>query len=545
MKLQLCDLCDQKSDEQILAVLDDLPQDLPQTFGRVLRRYAKRNDIDVGRQIFRWATVAKRPLTLAELREALATEPLQEDWKAERQMNDMKKAVACCGNLMFIDEEDQTVHFTHSSVKQYLLSDAVDVSLQAYKIDIEEADAEIGAVCVTYLNFSVFNTQLAPKAANRIDVAKVPSTVLAKALPLSKSANKIALRLLRGHNKSNQATHPVLAEISGNSGAAESRNIVDQFSFRQYAKEHWLAHSKWINLTSTELRKMWRKLLDEAEWRDTLTGTPWTFEDWKQLASDVVDWTVEQVHYEMALYILALGNTTAAVRIIGYAALKEPTHLVEIFSSASVTSDLEILISLASAARGGQLPVVERWLETEINRKVLSVALVAAARGGHLTVVERLLQELRKWGTGVHHYEDEYMFALGVAARWGHKAVVERLLQKSTIDNTGVTRRIALEAAAAAGQSTVVERLLQQGGEIHSQRSAGLKSPLVSAAAQGHMDIVEQLLRHDGYVSTVDNRGPALEVAYRNGRKEVVARLRAAGLANHITYRDARRGLND
>lgn len=163
MKLQLCDLCDQKSDEQILAVLDDLPQDLPQTFGRVLRRYAKRNDIDVGRQIFRWATVAKRPLTLAELRETLATEPLQEDWKAERQMNEMKKAVACCGNLIFIDEEDQTVHFTHSSVKQYLLSDAVDDSLQAYKIDIEEADAEIGAVCVTYLNFSVFKGRRAKR----------------------------------------------------------------------------------------------------------------------------------------------------------------------------------------------------------------------------------------------------------------------------------------------------------------------------------------------------------------------------------------------
>ncbi len=146
VKLQLDDLCDQKSDEQILAVLDNLPQNLPQTFGRILRRYTKRNDFDVGRQIFRWAAVSKRPLTLAELREALATEPLQKDWKAERQMNDMKKAVACCGNLIFVDEEEHTVHFTHSSVKQYLLSDALDKSLQSYKIDLEEADADIGAV---------------------------------------------------------------------------------------------------------------------------------------------------------------------------------------------------------------------------------------------------------------------------------------------------------------------------------------------------------------------------------------------------------------
>jgi hypothetical protein len=546
VKLQLDDLCDQKSDEQILAVLDNLPQDLPQTFGRVLRRYAKRNDFDVGRQIFRWAAVTKRPLTLAELREALATEPLQKDWKAERQMNDMKKAVACCGNLIFVDEEEQTVHFTHSSVKQYLLSDALDKSLQSYKIDLEEADADIGAVCVTYLNFSVFNTQVAPKAINRIDVAKVPSTVLAKALPLSESANKIALRLLRGHGKSSQATHQVLAEVSGNSGALKSRNVIDQFAFRQYARQHWLAHTKWINPTSTELRQMWRKLLDEAEWRDTLTGTPWTCEDLKQLTLDVLDWTLGEDHYEMARYILAFGNITAAVEIIRDAATRDSTRLMAIISSASVTRDLEILIALTSAARHGGMSIVERCLETENNRKGLSVPLVAAARGGHLIVVERLLQELKNWGIGVHHYEEDYMTALLVAARWGHKAVVERLLQKSTNDNVGRARRYALEAAAAAGQSSVVEQILQRGGEIKSDEEAlaGSRSPLVSAAAQGHLDIVGQFLIYEGYVSTVDKRGPAPEVAHRNGREEVHARLRAAGISNQTTSRNARRAFN-
>lgn len=546
VKLQLDDLCDQKSDEQILAVLDNLPQDLPQTFGRVLRRYAKRNDTDVGRQIFRWVAVSKRPLTLAELREALATEPLQEDWKPERQMNDMKKAVACCGNLIFVDEEEQTVHFTHSSVMQYLLSDAVDKSLQSYKIDLEEANADIGAVCVTYLNFSVFNTQVAPKAIDRIDVAKVPSTVLAKALPRGEFGNKIALRLLRGHDKSIQATHQVLAEVSGNSGALKTRNIVDQFAFRQYAKQHWLAHTKWINPSSTELRKMWCKLLDEAEYRDTLTGVPWTFEDWKQLTVNVVIWTIAEDHFRLAQYILAFGNTTAAVEMIKQAAVRKSKRSMGVASLAisSVTRDQEILIALASAASGGHLLVVERCLETEIRPKLLSVGLIAAARSGHLKVVERLLQELEKWGIGVHHYEDDYMVTLQVAARWGHMSVVERLLQRSTIDNVGVARRSALEAAAASGQLFLVERILQKGGEEHSERSAGVRSPLVSAVEQGHMDIVGQILRHDGYVSTVDERGPALEVANRNGRKEIAARLQAAGVSDQTIYRRARRGFN-
>ncbi len=446
-------------------------------------------------------------------------------------MNDMKKAVACCGNLIFVDEEEQTVHFTHSSVKQYLLSDALDESLQSYEIDLEEADADIGAVCVTYLNFSVFDTQVAPKAINRIDFAKVPSTVLAKALPLSESANKIALRLLRGHDKSIQATHQVLAEVSGNSGALRSKNVVDQFPFRQYAKQHWLTHTKWIGPTSTELRQMWRKLLDEAGWRDTLSGVPWAFEDWELRPPDVVDWTLKENHFELAQYIIAFGKTTTALDLIRCAAYRGSERLMKTIASASVTPDLSGVICLASAARDGRLLGFGQ-LGASLSPFALSAALVAAARGGHPDTVWRLLWELEQWETGVHQYEDGYMLALRVAADWGHKAVVERLLQKSTNDNVGRARRYALEAAAAAGQSSVVEQILQRGGEIESDEEAlaGSRSPLVSAAAQGHLDIVGQFLTYEGYVSTTDSRGSAFDVANRNGRKEVVGRLRGVAL---------------
>lgn len=155
VKFQLSDLCDQRSDSQILAALEDLPADLPQTFGRLLRKYEKSHDINLGSQIFRWIAVAKRPLTLAELREAIAVEPFQEDWKGQNMVNDMKTEIACCGNLIFVDEEDDTIQFTHFSVKQYLCSDMFENSLQPYHIAPEKAEAEIAIVCATYLNFAV------------------------------------------------------------------------------------------------------------------------------------------------------------------------------------------------------------------------------------------------------------------------------------------------------------------------------------------------------------------------------------------------------
>ena len=45
----------------------------------------------------------------------------------------------------------------NSSVKQCLLSSAVQESLSRYHVDLGKADEDAGAICVTYLDFPVFN----------------------------------------------------------------------------------------------------------------------------------------------------------------------------------------------------------------------------------------------------------------------------------------------------------------------------------------------------------------------------------------------------
>lgn len=78
VKLQLQTLREKHSDSLILAALDHLPRDLLETFERILSLYTEANDIDIGRQIFRWVATAKRPLTIEELREAIGIKSLQE-----------------------------------------------------------------------------------------------------------------------------------------------------------------------------------------------------------------------------------------------------------------------------------------------------------------------------------------------------------------------------------------------------------------------------------------------------------------------------------
>ena len=182
-------------------------------------------------------TVAKQPLTLPELQEAIAVEPLQQMWDARNFVNNMHKAVACYGNLVFVEEEEQTVHFTHSSVKQYLISQAISERLPFYYINLEEANLDAGTVCVTYLNFNIFNTQITHASAKSIEAANIPSTVMKQTLPLSKIANRIALSLLTRQDKSSTATDRLLKEILGENERRRGLSIVDQYPFLSYARK--------------------------------------------------------------------------------------------------------------------------------------------------------------------------------------------------------------------------------------------------------------------------------------------------------------------
>ena len=193
----------------------------------------------------------------------------------------MEQAIACCGSLVFIEEEQLTVHFTHSSVKQYLSSEAVDASLQHYHIELKDADANAGAVCVTYLNFGIFQKKIARTTAISENLSGVPSMVVKETLLRRGLANKIALRLLQRQGKPVSNLNRSLEEALGDSEAFRNQQIQGQYFFLSYAKRFWLEHTKYgIEPGLGKLWNLWRNLIDDADIQNTLTGVPWTHEDW-------------------------------------------------------------------------------------------------------------------------------------------------------------------------------------------------------------------------------------------------------------------------
>ncbi|KAI1779404.1 hypothetical protein F4818DRAFT_404439 [Hypoxylon cercidicola] len=62
-----------------------------------------------------------RLLSTDELREAFRVDPTSPVCDPSRLINDINVVLATCGSLLVVDEEPSTVHFIHSSVKQFLL----------------------------------------------------------------------------------------------------------------------------------------------------------------------------------------------------------------------------------------------------------------------------------------------------------------------------------------------------------------------------------------------------------------------------------------
>jgi hypothetical protein len=103
--------------------------------------------------IFRWVTLSRRPLSLAELGFAVLR-PLnnQSTSKTEEAIRD---ELQYCGRLCTI--RDGHVYLLHQSIRDYLLYDVfgLDSRLELYHINKEDTEAEIADLCFELLQSSL------------------------------------------------------------------------------------------------------------------------------------------------------------------------------------------------------------------------------------------------------------------------------------------------------------------------------------------------------------------------------------------------------
>lgn len=81
---QIEDICSQTCDKNIRETIQSLPKDLPETYERALHRIRKGGKVDIATRVFCLVAGAKRPLSVEELREAMAVEPFSSKITASR-----------------------------------------------------------------------------------------------------------------------------------------------------------------------------------------------------------------------------------------------------------------------------------------------------------------------------------------------------------------------------------------------------------------------------------------------------------------------------
>ncbi|KAH8755942.1 hypothetical protein F5882DRAFT_444653 [Hyaloscypha sp. PMI_1271] len=221
--LQIRCICAMKTDSNIRQAIQGLPRTLSETFSRILHRSDTSEQYQ--RRILELITVAYRPMTTGELREALGVIPGDAVWKRERLLTDVMSTLTCCGCLLTVDEEELTVRFVHHSVKKFLLQGWKDATNVAFSI--EGARRSMCDTIITYLSYGIFETQLSTTVVPQVRVGPVPSTVINSTMGPSSVTRRLALKLLRSRNEPNHDIGPILAECRAHVDAS----VVEKFQF--------------------------------------------------------------------------------------------------------------------------------------------------------------------------------------------------------------------------------------------------------------------------------------------------------------------------
>lgn len=297
------DICEQKTDSGILNALQDLPRSLSEVLNRVLYRLQRLDSTAAGngQKIYQWVAAARRPLTLDELREVIGVETCQRDWEVTRLVNSMRQALTSCGSLLIIDEEQSTIHFAHHCIKHHLLSMSSRSDVGGYHVDLKKADRMIGEICVTYINFRIFDRQIGKATRPGLDDLNYPSAILAKTLAPNSIVTQLVKKFIEGRTNATASSHRALMETARNVQSRIHKKGQQDFVFLSYAREFWLSHTTTIMEEKKDIWKLWRNLVDGTNNRVEL---PWTARISSGNNFPLLDWILQHDHFSLLRLVL-------------------------------------------------------------------------------------------------------------------------------------------------------------------------------------------------------------------------------------------------
>ena len=147
-EFQLKHVLAKKVPRSMKEALMSLPASLENAYKDIVIRITEKGKdaIQLAWRILSWVFYAFRPLSMDELREAIAVEP--EDIELEQNLMDPDDIVEICESLLVHDESSETVRFAHYSVNEFLTNCCMQDLLSC---------VHLANTCLTYLAFKTFD----------------------------------------------------------------------------------------------------------------------------------------------------------------------------------------------------------------------------------------------------------------------------------------------------------------------------------------------------------------------------------------------------
>lgn len=280
LSLQIEDICPRytqelRSDAEILDILGNLPKDLPGAFDKALSRI---RDDKYGSKLFELVASAEPPLSMDELRVAFNVDPGNTKWDDSTLFGSGKALISAYGgSLLDVDEEDLQVRFIHYSVLLHLTARSTDVKTGIFHFDLSEAEMTLGAVCVTYLNYSIFESRVS--TAQKVSFGQVPQTTARSVIP--SEVSRKAFSLLAKHRRQRDPKVD-LERLSYELQSERWRVRDDVHLFFDHARNNWLSSSRNIwSYDCNEILPLWRELITNSifsaslPWDSVSTAAAW------------------------------------------------------------------------------------------------------------------------------------------------------------------------------------------------------------------------------------------------------------------------------
>lgn len=242
------------------------------TYTKILEKIAtNRANMVLAQKMFKWIVCAKRPMLLAELTEAVAFKATDTSWNKEK-VPDAARLYQAGGNLVVVDERDDTIRLAHHTVQQFLLNLPEHQSAIAtpFHFQLSEADSEAGEICVAYLSFADFERQIStlrPDNAMPVVTLPLPTAIL------ERTTSKVGLnfgvsRLFKfahylrtgQHSEESEKTVDINFSKYAKVKVQPPQKMQEQYLFLSYAIENWLGHTSNLSMDNTHIWESFKKL---------------------------------------------------------------------------------------------------------------------------------------------------------------------------------------------------------------------------------------------------------------------------------------------